>query len=309
MCAAQALTRRPKRPVHGIVLLDKPLGLSSNQALQRVKYLLRAEKAGHTGSLDPQASGLLPLCFGDATKVTGFLLGADKTYEVEASFGEARNTGDSEGEVSATGAVPAMELNDWADLGKRFLGSQSQVPPMYSALKVDGQRLYKLARQGLEVERQAREITISELECLSYDQHRLRFRVRCSKGTYVRTLVEDLARAAGTVGYTSMLRRVALGPFQQAPMFTLEQLLALDEEGVDSVLIGADAALVALPALNLSQSHAHRIGLGQRIHLPEAATNGLNRLYGPNLEFLGIGEVSKDQLLAPKKLFQNVKNY
>ena len=222
---AHAQRRGPaRRDVHGIVLLDKPEGLSSNQALQRVRGIFRARKAGHTGSLDPAATGLLPLCFGEATKVSAWLLDAEKEYLVRACLGERRDTGDSEGRVIETAELPDLDGAGWQALFARFTGEIEQVPPMYSALKKDGRRLYELAREGREVERAPRPVRIRSLQLIARESDELVFRVRCSKGTYVRTLVEDIAAAAGTVGYTRGLRRVAVGPFSGAAMVTLDAL-------------------------------------------------------------------------------------
>ena len=197
--------------VDGVLLLNKPAGLTSNQALQRVKRLLRAKKAGHTGSLDPSATGMLPLCFGEATKVCAFLLDADKSYRVTAKLGTATDTGDADGAATATADVPVLSAEDWRGILNSFLGESMQVPPMYSALKKDGTRLYKLARKGEVVEREPRPIRVKEIELLEIAGQRLVFRVRCSKGTYVRTLVEDIAREAGTVAHTARLHRETVG--------------------------------------------------------------------------------------------------
>ncbi len=301
--------RPPARAVHGILLLDKPLGLSSNQALQKAKFLFRAEKAGHTGSLDPAASGMLPICFGDATKVTAFLLDADKTYEVEATLGSRRSTGDAEGEIVESAPVPDLSLQDWEVLAARFLGEQHQIPPMYSALKHQGQRLYKLARAGKEVEREPRRIVISELDILALDAQRLRFRVRCSKGTYIRTLVEDMAQAAGTLAFTSVLRRTSVEPFGNGHMFGLEELNAMDDADRGDLLLAPDIALAGWPRVDISLEAVRRLALGQRVPLEGLAENGLVRTYAPDGVFLGISEVRECRILAPKKLFQTIKNY
>jgi len=201
-------TARPiAAPVDGLLLLNKPAGITSNQALQKVKRLLQAKKAGHTGSLDPAATGMLPLCFGEATKVCAYLLEADKTYRVTARLGEATNTGDRDGEISATAEVPDLDRSAWEQILAQFCGEIDQVPPMFSALKKDGKRLYELARKGQVVEREARRIRIDEISLLEISGTRLVLRVKCSKGTYIRTLVEDIARAAGTVAHTARLHR------------------------------------------------------------------------------------------------------
>ena len=207
--------------IDGLLLLNKPPGLTSNQALQRVKRLLNARKAGHTGSLDPAATGMLPLCFGEATKVCAFLLDADKTYRVSAKLGTATDTGDATGVETAEAAVPSLSTDDWAEILLQFRGESLQVPPMYSALKINGKRLYELARKGQVVEREARPIRIDEIDLLEIAGSRLVFRVRCSKGTYVRTLVEDIAAAAGTVAHTAQLHRETVGDFRADDMLDL----------------------------------------------------------------------------------------
>ena len=218
-------------PVDGVLLLNKPAGLTSNQALQRVKRLLNARKAGHTGSLDPAATGMLPLCFGEATKVCAFLLDADKTYRVTAKVGTATDTGDATGSEIETADVPDMKADDWDTILQGFRGQSLQVPPMYSALKKGGKRLYELARKGETVEREPRPIRIDAIELLEAAGARLVFRVRCSKGTYVRSLVEDIARAAGTVAHTARLHRETVADFGVDEMVDLKALEAAATEG------------------------------------------------------------------------------
>ena len=218
-------------PVHGILLLDKPAGLTSNNALQKVKRHLNAAKAGHTGSLDPAATGLLPLCFGDATKVTGFLLDADKTYAVGAQLGISTATGDLDGDVTAEASFPDWDVTTWEAHLAGFVGEQDQVPPMYSALKHEGQRLYRLARRGEEVARPPRRIVVHSISDAAIAGDRLSFVVRCSKGTYIRSLVEDVAAAAGTLATTAVLRRTGLGPFDAAAMRPLDSVLGADAAG------------------------------------------------------------------------------
>ena len=247
MNAASASSDRQKPvAVNGLLLLNKPAGMTSNQALQRVKRLLRAKKAGHTGALDPAATGMLPLCFGEATKVCAYLLDADKTYRVTARLGEATETGDADGSVTSTAEVPAMDKADWSEVLEGFLGDIEQVPPMYSALKKDGKRLYELARKGETVERAARPVTIRAIDLIEAAGNRLVFRVRCSKGTYVRTLVEDIAKAAGTVAHTSKLHREMVGGFRAEDMLDLSGAEKAAESGPEELrrhLIPADAAL------------------------------------------------------------------
>jgi tRNA pseudouridine55 synthase len=291
---------------HGILLLDKPRGLSSNAAVQRVRRAFNRVKAGHTGSLDPLATGMLPVCLGEATKVAGFLLEGDKEYEFTARFGERTTTGDAEGEVVETCEVPADLAGAIAAALPRFLGPVDQVPPMYSALKRDGQPLYRLARQGIEVERQARRVSIHALELLGVSWPEATLRVRCSKGTYVRTLAEDLARAAGSCAHLTMLRRTAVEPFPPGRLVTLQELEA-DAAAVP--LLPPDAALPQLPAVQLDQDQATRIRHGQKVETAAAAAAGgaTVRLYGPGKVFLGLGGVEVDgRILKPVRLFNDL---
>ena len=292
------------RDVDGILLLDKPEGLTSNAALQRVRRAFRARKAGHTGSLDPLASGLLPLCFGQATKASALLLDADKTYAVSIALGERTATADREGEVVERRAVPELTERFVRQQATRFLGESEQVPPMYSALKHEGQRLYRLARQGIEVERSPRRIVISRLELTGMSAARLDFEVDCSKGTYVRTLAEDLARACGTVGHVVALRRLTLGPFTEPRMQTLDEIEALagDPQALDALLLPTDAALPGLPAVQLGVAEQACILHGQAVFAagPSAC---LVRMYGPEGRFLGVGRMSSEgRQLAPERI-------
>ncbi|MFQ6006431.1 MAG: tRNA pseudouridine(55) synthase TruB, partial [Woeseia sp.] len=229
-------------PVNGLLLLNKPAGITSNQALQKVKKILQANKGGHTGSLDPAATGMLPLCFGEATKLCAYLLHADKTYRVTARLGIATDTGDADGKEIETADLPERNRKGWEQLLEGFRGDIEQVPPMYSALKKDGQRLYALARKGQTVERQARSVRIHDIGLLEVSGKRLVFRVRCSKGTYVRTLVEDVARAAGTVAHTASLHRESVGDFRAEDMVDLTDAGRLGDH-----LLPADAALAGWP--------------------------------------------------------------
>jgi tRNA pseudouridine55 synthase len=297
--------RSRSEPIDGLLLLNKPAGLTSNQALQRVKRLLNARKAGHTGSLDPAATGMLPLCFGEATKVCAFLLDADKTYRVTAKLGEATNTGDADGEVVETAEVPLLDKEQWASILEGFLGEIEQVPPMYSALKQGGKRLYELARQGITVERPARKVTIYEIGLLEARGTRLVFRVRCSKGTYVRTLVEDIAAAAGTVAHTAKLHRESIGAFpggDLVDMGTAEKVAADGPEGLRERLMPADLALADWPTCRVEEGDEERFCRGQRVSCDQDG-GGLTRVYGPAGRFLGIGELSGDGGVAPKRIF------
>jgi tRNA pseudouridine55 synthase len=293
--------------IDGLLLLNKPAGLTSNQALQRVKRLLNAKKGGHTGSLDPAATGMLPLCFGEATKVCAFLLDADKTYRVTARLGIATDTGDADGTEIATAAVPELATDKWREILESFLGESQQVPPMYSALKKDGKRLYTLARQGQTVEREPRPIRIDEISLLEIAGTRLVFWVHCSKGTYVRTLVEDIAKKAGTVAHTARLHRESVGDFQADDMLDLtglEEVAAAGAEGLKARLLPPDTALEGLAAVELDNDASDRFTVGQVNSVSAPATAGLVRVYGGANEFLGVGELSDDGQLAPKRVFR-----
>ena len=260
--------RVQRRPVHGVLLLDKPLGLSSNQALQKAKWLLRAEKAGHTGTLDPLATGVLPLCFGAATKFSGLHLDADKTYEATLQLGVTTNTGDAEGEVIERRAVPAITPEQLEAVRQRFLGRITQVPPMHSALKKDGKALYEYARAGIEVERAPREVEIHALNLalaqVDQAQAAIKIEVTCSKGTYIRTLGEDIGQALGCGGHLTRLRRTATGPFVAAQCTTLPALEALDDHERLNLLQPAEALLPDHTAVTLAADDAAKFLTGLR---------------------------------------------
>ncbi len=302
-----ARERRRQEPVDGLLLLNKPAGLTSNQALQRVRRLLNAKKAGHTGSLDPAATGMLPLCFGEATKVCAFLLDADKTYRVTARLGTATDTGDATGAEIASAEVPELSRDDWEVVLKGFLGESMQVPPMYSALKKDGKRLYELARQGRTVEREPRPIRVDTIDLMEAAGNRLVFRVRCSKGTYIRTLVEDIAARAGTVAHTARLHRETVGAFRSDDMLDLDAAEALAAEAPGALrqrLLAPDVALDDLPAVRLASGEAERFCQGQAVTVAAAATPGLVRTYREQDGFLGVGELAATGELAPRRLFR-----
>ena len=297
---------RRKAAVNGVLLLNKPAGMSSNQALQKVKRLLNARKAGHTGSLDPAATGMLPLCFGEATKICAYLLDADKAYRVVAKLGVATDTGDADGQVTETAEVPELGRSDWEGIVDGFVGDIEQVPPMYSALKKDGKRLYELARKGETVERQPRPVTIHDIDLLEAAGSRLVFRVRCSKGTYIRTLVEDIARKAGTVAHTARLHRESVGDFPVDSMLELrdaEQAAAVGPERLKSMLIPADQALTGWPECRVLAVDEDRFCGGQNVAC-DGQGSGLIRVYGEGGRFLGIGELSDAAgTVAPKRIF------
>lgn len=302
-------TRRPRRDLDGLILLDKPTGMTSNAALQRVKWLLQARKAGHTGSLDPLASGMLPICFGEATKFAGYLLDADKSYRVQARFGIRTDTGDAEGkpvETHVGGPVGRSELEAALPV---LTGPIEQVPPMYSALKQQGQRLYAIARAGREVSRAPRPVSIREFALEAYDPVTPVFRVRCSKGTYIRTLIEDLARQLGTLAHVIALRRLAVEPFDGQSMVSLpeiEALAGLPAEEASAALSGLlrplEDALPPWPPVRLDAPSALRMSRGGAVRVPVGQAPGPVRLYGPGDSFLGVGEVGPDGIATPRRL-------
>jgi len=294
------------RIVNGLLLLDKPIGLTSNAALQRVKRMFKARKAGHTGSLDPLASGMLPLCFGQATKLSAYLLDADKTYRVTAKFGARTDTADADGAVVEESPVTQVERQALDVALEGLRGEILQVPPMYSALKKDGRRLYELAREGRQVEREARPVTIHELEIESWDPQQPVLAVRCSKGTYVRTLVEDIAAAAGTLGHVAALRRLSVGPFPEDGLVSMEELESAAEQGEDALdrhLRPIEEAIADWPAVYLNGEQAYYLLRGQPVHAGVAGECGLVGVYDEARGFLGVGEVLRDGRLAPKRLF------
>lgn len=299
--------RRRGREVNGILLLDKPSGISSNHALQRVKRLFDAQKAGHTGSLDPLATGLLPLCLGYTTKFSAFLLDAEKRYKVCVRLGETTETADAEGEVIATAPTEGITETQVLEVLTQFVGEIEQLPPMYSAVKHDGQRLYKLAREGKEVERTPRQISIYSLELSRFALPDIELAVHCSKGTYVRTLAEDIGKQLGCGGHVAALRRTGVGPYVEgeAAFVTLAAVEAAAEAGpdaLDPMLLSLDTALGHCPALRLSANAAFYLRQGQPVLVPQAPTEGLVRLYDAGDIFLGVGEILDDGRVQPKRL-------
>ena len=297
--------RVKNRNVKGILLLDKPVGLTSNSALQRVKSLYRAKKAGHTGSLDKAASGLLPLCFGEATKFSGFLLNADKHYRTIFQLGIQTSTGDAEGEVVYRGALQKFTRKRIEAALAGFQGTVLQVPPMFSALKHKGQRLYKLAHQGLEVDREPREITVHSITLLDYREDELELEILCSKGTYIRTLAEDIGKELGCGAHVKSLRRIGVGPYSDENMLALAELETIAEtglSGLDAELLGIDSVLQDMPSIHLVESVAFYLCQGQPVMVPKAPTRGMLRIYTEDKRFLGVGEVLEDGRVAPKRL-------
>lgn len=293
--------RKSGRDIHGIVLLDKRLGVSSNKALQEIRRLFNANKAGHTGSLDPLATGLLPLCFGEATKVSALMLDDDKRYQVTLRLGQMTDTGDCEGAIVKEMPIPALSETQRLDCLQQFTGLIEQVPPMYSALKHQGKKLYELAREGKTVAREPRRITIYALNLLGFDQESITLDVQCSKGTYIRSLAEDIGHALGTCATVTALRRTAAGMFKLENAHTLEQLEAMTETERMQSLIAVDAPLRQLPAVNLSTEQAASINHGRQIRIDGHAP-GAVRMYSEQT-FLGLGEILLDAKLAPKKIF------
>lgn len=299
--------KRRGRAIHGVLLLDKPVGMSSNAALQRVKRLFDARKAGHTGNLDRLASGLLPVCFGEATKLSGFLLEADKRYQAVFKLGVITTTGDAEGEIIETRAVQSLGFAQVQEVLQRFTGPIEQVPPMFSAIKHRGQRLYKLAHQGISVERKARTVVIHELKPLDYEEDQLEIYVCCSKGTYIRTLAEDIGGALGCGAHVSALRRVGVGPYEVKDAIDLKTLEDLAQDGfepLDARLLAADSALVNKPDILLSNDVSYYLCQGHAVVVPHAPTHGLVRIYNARRQFLGVGEVLEDGRISPRRLMK-----
>ncbi len=299
--------RRPKgRNVNGVLLLDKPLEMSSNLALQIVKRLFNANKAGHTGSLDPLATGLLPICFGEATKASGFLLDADKHYQVRCKLGEITATGDGEGEVIEYRPVVGIDAERLEAVFERFRGEIEQIPPMYSAVKHQGQRLYVLARQGVEVAREPRRIVIHSLTLTGLELPYFDIDVRCTKGTYVRTLAEDIGEALGCGAHVTQLRRLGVGPYDATGMVSMDRIKTLSEgediAALDAHIRPTESALIQWPEVRLSPDAAFYLKQGQAVVVPRAPTSGWVRLYAPDQCFLGMGQILDDGRVAPKRM-------
>lgn len=299
------------KKIDGILLLDKPLHLTSNGALQRVKRLFGAKKAGHTGSLDPLATGMLPLCFGEATKVSQFLLDSDKHYQVEAKLGIKTTTGDAEGEVISTRPVVDITPQKIEEVMSQFLGEIQQIPPMFSAIKHQGKPLYELARKGVEVERKARTVMIRSLQVTASSADTFSFDVHCSKGTYVRTLVEDMGEKLGCGAYVSGLRRSAVSPYEQHRMYTLPELEEMHAQyGFDALmqcLLPIDTSVQNLPSVKLSSSATFYIRMGQPVMVPHLPADGWVRIFSDDMQFMGIGEILDDGRVAPRRLISMPK--
>lgn len=304
------MRRRPNaRRIDGILVLNKPAGMTSNGALQRAKGIFFAAKAGHTGSLDPLATGVLPLCFGEATKWSQFLLDADKGYETTVRLGVTTTTGDSDGEVTASASAAGVEPAAIEAVLARFRGPIEQIPPMYSALKQGGVPLYELARKGQVVERAARKVTIHALEMLGFEageQALLRLRVLCSKGTYVRTLAEDIGAALGCGGSVAQLHRTRSGPFTDADSVPLERLESMrdarDFEALDALLQSPTRAIEHLPEVRLGESSCFYLAQGKAVTASAPCAAGMVRILGEDGGFRGVGEVLDDRRIAPRRM-------
>jgi tRNA pseudouridine55 synthase len=291
--------------VNGILVVDKPAGISSNDVVQQAKRLFGAQKVGHTGSLDPLATGVLPLCFGEATKFSQYLLDADKKYWAQVRLGITTETADADGEVIAQADTSGITESQVTAALETFVGEIEQIPSMYSALKHQGQPLYKLARQGIEVERAPRRISIYSAELLQFSEASIELRVHCSKGTYIRSLAEDLGAALGCGGHVSALRRLAAGPYEEAQATTLDELREVgDVREMDALLLPVSSAVGSWPAVRLHEDTAHYLRQGQPVQVAHAPTDGWVQIFELAEEdrFLGVGEILTDGRVAPRRL-------
>ncbi|MGR9105587.1 MAG: tRNA pseudouridine(55) synthase TruB [Gammaproteobacteria bacterium] len=299
------MTRRARGlRLDGVLLLDKVSGISSNFALQQVKRLFNADKAGHTGSLDPLASGLLPVCFGQATRLAAFLLDSSKEYRVDVRLGVNTTTADAEGEITRKRPVPDLTDSELREILEDFTGPISQVPPMYSALKRDGVRLYEYARNGIEVERNPRTVTIHKLELLACSGERMSLQVSCSKGTYIRTLAEDIGERIGSGAHVEQLRRTGVGRFRIEDSWTFERLHSMSaEQRVRDCLLPVDTAVGTWPKLEFAPESVHRAVQGRPVEACDPPRAGWVRMYTRDSLFFGVGEVLPDRRIAPRRLF------
>ena len=298
--------RKKGRDIHGVFLLDKPQGMSSNDILQKVKRIFQANKAGHTGALDPLATGMLPICLGEATKFSQFLLDSDKRYQVTAKLGERTDTSDAEGQVVETKVVNVTE-SDIQQALAQFRGDILQVPTMFSALKHQGKPLYEYARAGITVEREARPITIFELKFIAYEAPFLTLEVHCSKGTYIRTLVDDLGEVLGCGAHVTVLRRLAVADYPIAAMMSYADLQNMAEnqplEVLDKLLLPMDTAVSNLPKINLNEQQTKAVGFGQRVKFENVEQMyGLVRLFSNTAQFLGVAEITADDVIRPNRM-------
>ena len=298
--------RKKGRDIHGVFLLDKPQGMSSNDILQKVKRIFQANKAGHTGALDPLATGMLPICLGEATKFSQFLLDSDKRYQVTAKLGERTDTSDAEGQVVETKVVNVTE-SDIQQALAQFRGDILQVPTMFSALKHQGKPLYEYARAGITVEREARPITIFELKFIAYEAPFLTLEVHCSKGTYIRTLVDDLGEVLGCGAHVTVLRRLAVADYPIAAMMSYADLQNMAEnqplDELDKLLLPMDTAVSNLPKINLNEQQTKAVGFGQRVKFENVEQiYGLVRLFSNTAQFLGVAEITADNVIRPNRM-------
>lgn len=299
-------SRKPKgyRDLDGILLLNKSLGISSNKALQAARHIFKANKGGHTGSLDPLATGLLPLCFGEATKYSSFLLDSSKTYRATCKLGTTTTTGDGEGEILVEKPVNvSTKMID--QVVEQFIGKIQQIPPMHSAVKHQGERLYKLARQGIEVERKSRPIEIFSLDVVAFDDDLLRLNIHCSKGTYIRTLAEDIGEALGCGAYLTALERTGVQPFWDARSYTLDELRSINEDesqNLDDCLLPIESALTDWPRVDLTSDMCFYLLQGQPVQIPKAPVDGFVRLFDEQKGFIGLGVILSDGRVAPKRM-------
>lgn len=304
------------RPIHGLLLLDKPTGISSNKALQQAKRLFDARKAGHTGSLDPLATGMLPICFGEATKLSQYLLNADKTYLAQIKLGQITDSADSDGEIIESHAVPVdLDLQKVDQFCQRFAGFQMQVPPMVSAIKIDGKRLYKLAREGITIDRPARAVTIHNIITQAYSDSVITVSVSCSKGTYIRSLATDIGKAIGCGGHIQSLRRCHVSPFDHQPMVSLEQIE--EQTNPNELLLPLDAGILHLPQAVVQNRDLTSFGQGRQVPAlfdiaaapmadsgSECSDEQPIRVYSEDQRLLGLAKVAEDGLIAPLKVIQ-----
>lgn len=301
-------SRKPRdfRDLDGILLLDKPLGISSNKALQAARTIFRANKAGHTGSLDPLATGLLPICFGEATKFSSYLLDSSKSYQAVCLLGVTTTTADGEGEIIDEKPVN-VSPDQVQHVLEQFRGVIEQVPPMHSAVKHQGERLYNLARQGIEVERQSRQVEIFRLDLVKFEGDRLNLDIHCSKGTYIRTLAEDIGKALGCGAHLAELKRTGVNPFWHEKTWTLDELRTIREDttqNLEDCLLPIESALIDWPDIELTPDMSFYLLQGQPVQVPKAPTEGLVRLFDPSKGFIGLGQILTDGRVAPKRMLR-----
>ncbi len=305
MAEKKIQTKRIKRNINGVLLLDKPLGFSSNQALQKVKWLFQAAKVGHTGTLDPLATGLLPICLGEATKFAQYVTDADKTYIATVKLGATTTTGDAEGEVLSTAPVNVTP-SQFSIACQQFIGKINQIPPMYSALKFEGRALYTYAREGVDIARQARLISITRIVVDSFLVDVAQITVACSKGTYIRTLAEDIGAVLNCGAHLIGLRRTETAGYLLSSAITIEQLETMSIEARDALLLPVDSAIESLPKVILNADAAYYLMQGQPVWQAGKIARGELRLYDENQQFLGLGFLQDDGKIAPKRLIQKI---